>query len=71
MYRFPKDKNKIRARIRRYERELRKEKELTGSIHDGGGKRYLLGSLYMLLGDNDGALKSFGWFEKTFPAENS
>ena len=67
MYQFPKDKSKIRARIRRYERELRKEKELHGSIHDGGGKRYLLGALYMLLGDNDGALKSFRWFEKTFP----
>ena len=67
MYQFPKDKSKIRARIRRYERELRKEEELHSSIHDGGGKRYLLGSLYMLLGDNDEALKSFGWFEKTFP----
>ena len=67
MYQYPKDKSKIRARIRRYERELRKEKELTGFIHDGGGKRYLLGELYMLLEDNDEALKSFAWFEKTFP----
>lgn len=67
MYRFPKEKSKIRSRIRRYEMELRKEKQLTGSIHDGGGKRYLLGVLYMFLEDNDEALKSFGWFEKTFP----
>ena len=67
MYQFPKDKSKIRSRIRRYERELRKEKQLHGAIHDGGGKRYLVGILYMLLEDNDGALKSFRWFEKTFP----
>ena len=58
MYQFPKDKSKIRSTIRRYERELRKEKELHGSIHDGGGKRHRLGILYMLLGDNAEALKS-------------
>ena len=67
MYQFPKDKSKIRARIRRYERELRKEKELHGSIHDGGGKRHRLGILYMFLGDNVEALKSFRWFAKAFP----
>ncbi len=67
MHQSPKDKSKIRARIRRYERELRKEKELHGSIHDGGGKRHRLGILYMLLGDNDGALESLEWFEKAFP----
>lgn len=67
MYQFPKDKSKVRATIRRYERELRKEKQLHGSIHDGGGKRHLLGILYMLFEDNDEALKSFRWFEKTFP----
>jgi hypothetical protein len=67
MHQFPKDKSKIRERIRRYERELRKEKQLHGSIHDRSGKRYLLGIIYMLLEDNDGALKSFRWFEKTFP----
>jgi hypothetical protein len=67
VYQFPKDKSKIRARIGCYERELRKEKELHGSIHDGGGKRHRLGILYMLLGDNAGALESFEWFEKTFP----
>ncbi|MFC1714282.1 hypothetical protein ACFL6S_11495 [Candidatus Poribacteria bacterium] len=67
MYRFPEDKSKIRARAKRYERELRKEKELHGSIHDGGGKRHRLGILYMFLEDNVEALKSFRWFEKTFP----
>lgn len=36
---------------------------------DGYGKRYLLGPLYMLLGDVDGALASFDWFEKAYPGD--
>jgi hypothetical protein len=67
MYQFPKEPKKIRQRIRRYERGLRKEYEKFGFIHDGFGKRYLLGPLYMILGDTPGAIKSFEWFEKTFP----
>ncbi len=64
---FPKDPKKIRARIRRYERQLRQEQEATGFFSDGYGKRYWLGPLYMLVGDTEGALKSFAWFEETFP----
>jgi hypothetical protein len=64
---FPKEPKKIRGRIRRYERELRKEREKFGFIDDSSGKRYLLGPLYMILGDTVGALQSFEWFEKTFP----
>ena len=67
MYQFPKEPQKIRERIRRYERELRKEYEMFGFINDGSGKRYLLGPLYMILGDTVGAIRSFEWFEKTFP----
>ena len=64
---FPKEPRKIRARITRYERELRKERDRFGYISDGYGKRYLLGPLYLLMGDVSGAVKSFEWFEKTFP----
>ena len=64
---FPQEPKKIRARIRRYERELRKELKTFGGIHDGYGKRYLLGPLYLLMGDVEGAVKSFEWFEQTFP----
>jgi len=67
MYELPKDPKKIRERIKRYERELRKEQQKFGSIHDGSGKRYLLGPLYLLLDDTKGAIKSFEWFEETFP----
>ena len=65
MYQFPKDPKKIRERIRRYERALRKEHQKFGFIDDGYGKRYLLGPLYLLLGDVQGAIKSFEWFDQT------
>jgi hypothetical protein len=64
---FPKDPKKIRARIRRYERALRKEYEETGFYSDGYGKRFLLGPLYLLMDDLEGALRSFAWYEETFP----
>ena len=64
---FPKEPKKIRAQITRYERELRKERDRFGYIGDGYGKRYLLGPLYLLMGDVAGAVKSFEWFEQTFP----
>ena len=67
MYDIPKTPRGIRERIRRYERNLKKEKETFGAIHDGAGKRYLLGPLYLLAEDLDGALESFRWFEKEFP----
>jgi hypothetical protein len=64
---FPKEPKKIRTRITRYERELRKERDKFGYISDGYGKRYLLGPLYLLMGDVAGAVRSFEWFEQTFP----
>jgi hypothetical protein len=67
MSQVPKEPRKIRARIKRYERELRKERDKFGYISDGHGKRYELGPLYLLAGDVQGAVESFRWFEKTFP----
>ena len=63
---FPSDPKRIRERIRRYERALKKELE-SGYGGDGYGKRFLLGPLYMLMGDVDGALASFDWYEKAYP----
>ena len=63
---FPKSPKTIRQRIRRYERELKNELK-TGHGRDGYGKRYLLGPLYLLLGDLDGALASFEWYENAYP----
>jgi len=63
---FPTDPKRIRERIRRYERALKKELE-AGYGGDGYGKRFLLGPLYMLMGDVDGALASFDWYEDAYP----
>ena len=63
---FPTDPRRIRDRIRRYERALKRELD-TGYRRDGHGKRYLLGPLYMLLGDVDGALASFDWYVEAYP----
>jgi hypothetical protein len=70
MYDFPQDPKKIRPRIRRYERALRREQACYGFINDGAGKRYLLGPLYLLMGDTEGALRSFTWFAQTFPDDS-
>lgn len=60
---FPDTPKKIKARIRSYERKLQKEKEEHNFVNDGYGKRYLLGPLYMLMDDIEGALQSYAWFE--------
>ena len=67
---FPTDPKKIKARITRYERELRREYETHRFISDGAGKRYLLGPLYLLIGDLAGAVKSFAWFARMFPDDS-
>ncbi len=64
------DQQKIRSRLRRYERKLQKEKKEHGFYRDGAGKRYQVGPHYMLLGDNEGALGAFHWFEKEFPDDS-
>ena len=63
---LPTEPRRIRDRIRRYERALQRELD-TGYGTDGYGKRYLLGPLYMLLGDVDGALASFDWYVDAYP----
>ncbi len=67
MYNFPSEPRKIKERIRRHERAFIKEQQEHGVISDGAGKRYLLGPLYLILNDVDGALKYYQWFESEFP----
>lgn len=66
---FPKEEAKIKARIRSYERKLREEKRIFGRYTDGYGKRYLLGPLYLLLGDIEGAEKHYDWYGMEFPED--
>lgn len=70
MEQFPSDPKKLKARIRRCERALRREHAQFGFYDDSSGRRYLLGPLYLLLGDLPGALKSFAWFEQAFPDDS-
>jgi hypothetical protein len=60
------DQRKVRSRLRRYERALQKEKNEHDFYRDGAGKRYQIGPHYMLLGDDEGALAAFEWFDKEF-----
>ena len=69
MSRFHTEPQKIRKQISRYEASLRKEFEKFHCINDGSGKRYLLGPLYMILGDISGAIKSFEWFAREFEGD--
>jgi len=63
------DTKRIRARLRSYERKLEQEKQEHGFYSDGSGRRYLVGPHYMLLGDDEGALEAFQWFEEEFPED--
>ncbi len=67
MYELPKEAAKLRQRIRRYERAFEKEIAEHGMISDGAGKRFLLAPLYLIMGDLQGALKSFAWYAEQFP----
>ena len=70
MYELPTDPRKIRERIRRYQRKFRSEKAMHGMIGDGAGTRYLLGPLFLLMGDVEGAVESFRWYEGEFPDDS-
>ena len=56
------DPRKVRARIRRYESKLKSR-----HYRDGGGTRFLIGALYLLLDDTENALAHYRWFDKKFP----
>lgn len=60
---YPDDPKKLKTRIQTYERDLLRDKR------DGYGKRYLLGPMYLLLADIEGALKHFAWFNKNYPGD--
>jgi hypothetical protein len=58
---------KIKTKISRYKSALAAEKRKFGFYHDGAGRRYVIGPLYVSIGDIKGALKYYAWFEENFP----
>ena len=68
---FPSDPKKIKVMIQRYKRQFAEEESQFGNIWDRSGNRYLIGPLYMILGDNEKALASFQWFTEKFPDDVS
>lgn len=60
---FPNDPKKLKATILRYRRTLLTDR------HDGYGKRFVVGPMYLLLGDTEGALDYYGWYESAFPED--
>lgn len=69
-YPLPEEPAKSRQIIRRYERSLAAEKAEIGVYGDGAGKRYLLARLYLVIGDLEGALDSFEWYDEEFPDDS-
>jgi hypothetical protein len=57
---FPEDPKKLRARLRSYERKLKTDHR------DGAGKRFLIGPFYLLLGDTEGALRYYEWYQQSY-----
>jgi hypothetical protein len=70
MERVSPNPQQLKTRIRRYEQALRRELEQLGAYDDSSGRRYLLGPLYLQLGDLAGALRSFAWFQQAFPDDS-
>jgi hypothetical protein len=66
MYNFPETTKKLKSRISAYKYSLLKEKKKFGYVDDGGGKRYLLFSLYFVLNEIEETKDYIGWYEKEF-----
>ena len=64
---FPDTEQKVRQRISRYRSSVDEEKRDYRFISDGAGKRYLLFSLYFLLGDLKKTAEYYQWYESEFP----
>lgn len=59
----PSELKKAKARISRYERNFKRS---APNFDDGGGSRFLLGPLYLLVGDLEGVAKHYKWFDKKY-----
>ncbi len=67
MFIFPDTEKKLKSRISSYKSALNKEKRNYGYINDGGGKRYTLFCLYLVLNDLIKSYDYFEWYKEEFP----
>ena len=64
---IPKTPKGLYSRIDEYKKVLKKEKREWGAYDDSYGRRFLIGPLYLLANDTEGALKYYKWYRKNFP----
>ena len=68
---IPKTPKGIHSRIDQYKKALQKEKREWGIYDDSYGRRLLIGPLYLLANDTEGAIKYYKWYVKNFPDDSS
>lgn len=68
---LPKTPRGVYCRIEQLKKILKKEKREWGAYDDSYGRRLLIGPLYLLANDTEGALKYYKWYEKNFPDDCS
>ena len=68
---LPKTPKGIYTRIEQYKKALQKEKREWGIYDDSYGRRLLIGPLYLLANDTEGAIKYYKWYVKSFPDDSS
>lgn len=59
----PKELKKAKTKISRYEKNFKRAQPF---FDDGGGTRFLLGPLYLLVDDIQGAVKHYKWFARKY-----
>ena len=66
---IPKTSKGLHSRIDQLKKVLRSEKKKFGCYDDSYGRRYLIGPLYLLAGDEAGGIRYYNWFQKNFPSD--
>jgi hypothetical protein len=67
MFVFPETEQKLRRKISGFKSALAREKNTHDFISDGGGKRYLLFSMYFVLNEPDKSKAYLDWYSSEFP----
>ena len=68
---LPKTPKGFYSLIEQYKKALQKEKREWGIYDDSYGRRLLIGPLYLIANDTEGAIKYYKWYVKNFPDDSS